>query len=1301
MPPEEQPTTPIAKPEGPRASASGQWQAPSVGQMQAVLPQYEVLEMLGRGGMGAVYKARQRSLKRLVAIKVLPLEAADDELKFAERFQNEAQTMAQMNHPAIVSVHDFGETSDGLLYFVMEFVDGTDVHKMIQSSGRLSGEYALKITAHVCDALSYAHKRGVIHRDIKPANILIDSEGHIKVADFGLAKMNDPSITSGLTRTNMAMGTPDYVAPEVLVTGMVADHRADLYAVGVMLYQMLTGEVPRGMFKLPSQKGIGSDPRFDEIICRAMEQDREERYQSAMDVRCDLDVILTTPQAKNDGTGVVPAKEFPRSAVTTSSLPSVQQDARTQKLVVTAKAKELPKKKSPAAMWITVGGIVAMLGVGGVLLMGGKFNPPSSADTSDNSQSATTAEPNVVGFEKWTDRLIDTKWSGSWLLKDGVLTPLDRLAYQDLTEGRDVALRVKARRAADAPAGQTMVQPSLRQGPVKNNPQRRGSYQFQGYVPGGSCSLVYLEEDLGTRANPSEPDYLLRDQKLPDELRGRAEIEWEFRAVGDELSIWADGKFVASARDSRLPSGKIRLTASPGVEILAVQTADSLTHFTADASASNAAPSTSGGGKVDAVPASAQAPPDITNWQDMTESLREKARAIPELRLDGTIVRHVGQGKTVTLPLTDRTQGDCAVRLRFVGDGQVDIHATHDGMAYVLCQRAQTIFQRQMRTDPAPVRLIPAVLHPADYDAALPHELLVTAQGPTIRAWVDGRFVGEAQDQSFTTGAAEIAFTKLTAVHKVEIADLTQNASASAPKADWQDVTPALRDSVEANPGFTIEGDLISWTGDKKNPPRIDVTPGGRNDYTIRLKHVGAGQINVRSNAQGFIYVQAAAGGLLINRWMRGDAPLVKLLTPQPIPFSYSKGEPHDLTVTVQGSIIRAWLDGQLLGTVEDTTFAEGTGAVAFVSYGKVQKVEVAELNDEAVSAKAAPPAVTNWQDVTSKLRASLATKKGFTVDSAGVHRAPGASNGDTMVMGPDDNDRAVRVRYTGQAQVSLWISEGSGSAYVLAARDRLMIKRQAQKVGEADSMVPSVFHPAGFDPSKPHELIVAVQGPLFRAWLDDRFVGEARDTALEKCSIAVVPMASSTVQKVEVAEIEDAGAKGDWQPIFMKPEDFGGDLRDVEFRDGAVFLMKRSHLAPAEPSVTAIRATLRFCASDRTGSLSLRSTEGAAYGEEDFACMAYVAPSGGMVMKVRDRTTGSPVLRRHDFPLSPALKLEESFTFELRAADGKITASINGHEVGSVPDTWKGGARRFSITPSTTEMTEFRDVGMLLKAGG
>ncbi len=284
---------------------SGMWQPPSLEEMQAMLPQYQFISLLGRGGMGAVYKAVQVSLDRPVAIKVLPGDLIDDvDAQFAERFKNEARTMAKMNHPAIVNVYDFGETQTGLLFIVMEFIDGTDVAKMIASQGKLPPDYALAITAHVCDALNYAHSHSIIHRDIKPANILINMDGAVKVADFGLAKQSDAG-AGGLTKTNMAMGTPDFVAPEALIPGLPLDGRADLYAIGVMLYQMLTGEIPRGMWTMPGLK-FGTDPRFDAIIAKAMQTDREARYQTAASIRRDLDVIMTTPAAVKKAAAQVP-----------------------------------------------------------------------------------------------------------------------------------------------------------------------------------------------------------------------------------------------------------------------------------------------------------------------------------------------------------------------------------------------------------------------------------------------------------------------------------------------------------------------------------------------------------------------------------------------------------------------------------------------------------------------------------------------------------------------------------------------------------------------------------------------------------------------------------------------------------------------------------------------------------------------------------------------------------------------------------------------------------------------------------
>ncbi|WP_206170961.1 serine/threonine-protein kinase [Phragmitibacter flavus] len=355
--------------------------------MQSLLPQYEFIALIGRGGMGAVYKARQKSLDRIVAIKVLPGDILDEnDANFVQRFQNEAKTMARMNHPAIVDVYDFGETREHLLYFVMEYVEGTDVADLVKARGKLSPQVALTIAAHVCDALSYAHNRGVIHRDIKPANVLIDRDGQVKVADFGLAKAVDQDGLSGLTSTRMTMGTPDYAAPEALMLGISADHRADLYAVGVMLYHMLTGEIPRGRFKGASTK-VSSDPRFDDIINHAMETEREDRYQSAAEIRQDLDKILTAPLVREGelvSTAAMP-KSFTLQPLKWQTLMPVEP-------VGTAEGHSvLPSKKASRKVLMAGGLVVAFMsmGIGSLVVWNGV------KETADESLVMVEASPEL------------------------------------------------------------------------------------------------------------------------------------------------------------------------------------------------------------------------------------------------------------------------------------------------------------------------------------------------------------------------------------------------------------------------------------------------------------------------------------------------------------------------------------------------------------------------------------------------------------------------------------------------------------------------------------------------------------------------------------------------------------------------------------------------------------------------------------------------------------------------------------------------------------------------------------------
>ncbi|MEM7145620.1 MAG: protein kinase [Verrucomicrobiota bacterium] len=313
MPDEETPEPPPTGP-GPGASNPGaSFVPPTIEELQAALPQYQVLEMIGMGGMGAVFKAKQINLDRLVAIKVLPSnldlfgqtqapggEAASGSsvTLVAERFQREAQAMAKLHHPRIIAVHDFGKTDD-YLYIVMEFVEGTDLSDLIAKNA-LTHDQTLAIITQTCDALQYAHEQGIVHRDIKPANIMLDVHGQVKIADFGLAKLTgaDHAQLTQLTMTNMAMGTPDYVAPEALELGVEVDHRADVYSLGVMLYQMLTGSIPRGLFQPPSQKKPDLDPRLDTVVANAMQSERDARYQSVTELWTDVDEIRTTPNTQ-------------------------------------------------------------------------------------------------------------------------------------------------------------------------------------------------------------------------------------------------------------------------------------------------------------------------------------------------------------------------------------------------------------------------------------------------------------------------------------------------------------------------------------------------------------------------------------------------------------------------------------------------------------------------------------------------------------------------------------------------------------------------------------------------------------------------------------------------------------------------------------------------------------------------------------------------------------------------------------------------------------------------------------------
>lgn len=283
--------------------------AASPEELAPYFPQLEILELLGVGGMGAVYKARQASLDRLVALKVLPREVGRDP-NFAERFRREARALASLNHPNIVTIHDIGQT-EGLYYIIMECIDGANLRQLIHTQ-TLSPEQALALVPQLCDALQYAHDEGVVHRDIKPENILVDKRGRAKIADFGLAKiLGDRVLDTSLTGTQQVMGTLRYMAPEQMMGARDVDHRADIYALGVVFYELLTGELPLGRFPLPSER-TPCDARLDEVVLKALERERDRRYQQAQEIKTDVESISKSYRAGTSSPPASPAKAAPQ-----------------------------------------------------------------------------------------------------------------------------------------------------------------------------------------------------------------------------------------------------------------------------------------------------------------------------------------------------------------------------------------------------------------------------------------------------------------------------------------------------------------------------------------------------------------------------------------------------------------------------------------------------------------------------------------------------------------------------------------------------------------------------------------------------------------------------------------------------------------------------------------------------------------------------------------------------------------------------------------------------------------------------
>jgi serine/threonine-protein kinase len=401
-----------------------------VSQGKVELPGYELIEVLGRGGMGEVWLARQQSLERTVAVKLLPPRLAKDP-EFVTRFEKEATALAALSHPNIIQIIDRGVAGEHY-YFVMEYVEGRSLRELL-GVNRPTPQQGLRILLQVARAIESAHEKGIIHRDLKPENILLDARGHAKVADFGLAGIRRPDSRLNLTATAVAMGTLNYMAPEQRRDARSVDGRADLFSLGVMLYEVLTGELPVGRFRMPSERVQGLDPRVDDVVARLLENEPDARYATAGEVCLALEAVLGSGSGPALALGSSPGARSGRASTAGAVVKRLHTGWRSVRTGLAVVGGLIVLAAGVRMVFGSVelhvdggekGGIT--IGTSGIAVKPGKKPWPANTDTELYATSKVEKAENPDGISKMTVEFLPGEeelnaWSGSWRLEKGKL----------------------------------------------------------------------------------------------------------------------------------------------------------------------------------------------------------------------------------------------------------------------------------------------------------------------------------------------------------------------------------------------------------------------------------------------------------------------------------------------------------------------------------------------------------------------------------------------------------------------------------------------------------------------------------------------------------------------------------------------------------------------------------------------------------------------------------------------------------------------------------------------------------------
>ncbi len=379
-------------------SEETEFDAPSAAELQMRFTQYRIEKLVAVGGMGAVYRAVQLSVDRPVAFKILSPKYAENE-KFRERFGMEAKAMAKLNHPNIVQLYDYGESGD-IIWMAQEWVPGQTVEDVLDKEGALDPMEAAAMVAQACEGLGYAHKQGIVHRDVKPANMMQDDGGNIKVMDFGLAHASywaEPSLQS---EEGARFATTEYAGPEIWDMEKEPDHRVDIFALGVLLYEALTGDRPMDPYRPPSEMNPELDPRYDEVVMRSMQTLPEDRYGSCAEFLGALREVVTTPRGPVKGQLLTGPVTGPVRGPLTVPVAVAAPQAVPVAVAVAQPGQVIPppKKKSMTEAWVVMGVILVLIVVLVAVLTGGgdpkpeepKGGGPSTAELAGNAGGKVT-----------------------------------------------------------------------------------------------------------------------------------------------------------------------------------------------------------------------------------------------------------------------------------------------------------------------------------------------------------------------------------------------------------------------------------------------------------------------------------------------------------------------------------------------------------------------------------------------------------------------------------------------------------------------------------------------------------------------------------------------------------------------------------------------------------------------------------------------------------------------------------------------------------------------------------------------